>query len=45
MKKDKKRAGDNLAVIMLADGYNFIKATDITIAEINEALIGLKKAL
>ncbi len=45
MKKDKKRAGDNMTVIMLADGYNFIKATDITIAEVGEALIGMKEAL
>ena len=45
MKKDKKRTGEKLAVIMLADDYNLIKATDVAVAEVSEALDALKEIL
>lgn len=38
MKKDKKRTGDGLALIMMGDGYEFVKVNDLTAAEAAFAL-------
>jgi 3-dehydroquinate synthetase len=41
MKKDKKRTGQGLALIMMTNNYKFIKVTDISINEAKNALESL----
>ncbi|MEN6320673.1 MAG: AroB-related putative sugar phosphate phospholyase (cyclizing) [Syntrophaceae bacterium] len=43
MKKDKKRTGKDLAVIMMKDNYEFIKVNDVKESEVTEALSEFKK--
>lgn len=38
MRKDKKRTGSDLALIMMEDGYEFSKVNDLSIAEVTGAL-------
>lgn len=45
MKKDKKRTGEDLALIMMQDGYGMLKATDVTPAEAANALAEVKTIL
>lgn len=45
MKKDKKRTGEGLAVVMMVDGYKAVKLVDITIAEATKAIEELKTLL
>lgn len=45
MKKDKKRTGKDLAVIMMKDNYEFIKVNDVKESEVTEALSEFKKII
>jgi 3-dehydroquinate synthetase len=45
MKKDKKRTGKDLAVIMMKDNYEFIKVNDVKESEVTEALSEFKKVI
>lgn len=45
MKKDKKRTGDLLALIMMRDGFDFIRVNDLTPAEVTVALAESKEIL
>lgn len=38
MKKDKKRTGDGLALIMMKDGYEMLRVNDLTESEVTKAL-------
>ena len=41
MKKDKKRTGNDLALVMLQDDYTLIRVNDLTESEVSRALGGL----
>lgn len=43
MKKDKKRTGEDLVVIMMRDNYEFVKVNDVKESEVIEALNEFKK--
>lgn len=45
MKKDKKRSGQNLTVILLCDGFRLIRANDVKIREAIYALDNLEKVI
>lgn len=45
MKKDKKRTGEGLALIMMKDGYKMIKVSDLTPSEVSSALADLNAIL
>ncbi len=45
MKKDKKRTGDKLALIMMTNDFNFTRVNDLTSDEVAEALVMLQKHL
>ncbi len=45
MKKDKKRTGDKLALIMMNDHFNFSRINDLTLEEVADTLSILKKRL
>lgn len=45
MRKDKKRTGDDLALIMMEDDYRFTKVTDLKGAEVAVALADLNRIL
>lgn len=45
MKKDKKRTGDQLALIMMDDHFDFTRVNDLTPEEVTNALNILKKRL
>jgi 3-dehydroquinate synthase len=42
MKKDKKRTGVNLSLIMMDEKFNFIRANDLTEQEVEKAIYGLR---
>lgn len=42
MKKDKKRTGDQLALIMMTDGFSFTRVNDVTPEEVISALDALR---
>ena len=45
MKKDKKRIGEGLVVVMMKDDYSFVKVTDFTNDELNGVLQRLRQLL
>jgi 3-dehydroquinate synthetase len=45
MKKDKKRTGDLLALIMMQNNFDFVRINDLTSAEVTAALTESKNIL
>jgi 3-dehydroquinate synthetase len=45
MKKDKKRIGDLLALIMMQDNFNFVRVNDLTTQEVETVLAECKAIL
>ena len=45
MKQDKKRTGDKLALVMMTNDFNFVRANDLTPDEVEQALETLQDKL
>ncbi len=45
MKKDKKRTGDGLALVMMADDFSTVRVGDLSESELAEGLRGLERVL